>query len=49
MIRKEAYVHKSVMGELSRIIEDSEVMDEDDNQIALDVRSCHRGRAHRAR
>merc|ERR1739842_200044 len=30
MIRKEAFVHKSVMDELRRIIEDSEVMDEDD-------------------
>jgi len=28
--RKEAYVHKSVMDELRRIIEDSEVMAEDD-------------------
>ena len=28
--RKEAYVHKSVMNELRRIIEDSEVMAEDD-------------------
>merc|ERR1719346_664893 len=30
MIRKEAYVHKAVMEELRRIIEDSEVMAEDD-------------------
>jgi protein mago nashi len=28
--RKEAYVHKTVMNELRRIIEDSEVMAEDD-------------------
>ena len=28
--RKEAYVHKTVMAELRRIIEDSEVMAEDD-------------------
>lgn len=31
MIRKEAYVHKAVLEELRRIIEDSEVMQEDDN------------------
>ncbi|PRD20459.1 UNVERIFIED_CONTAM: magoh [Trichonephila clavipes] len=31
MIRKEAYVHKCVMEELKRIIEDSEIMKEDDN------------------
>lgn len=31
MIRKEAYVHKAVLEELKRIIEDSEVMQEDDN------------------
>uniref|UniRef100_A0A4X2KEF4 Mago homolog, exon junction complex subunit n=1 Tax=Vombatus ursinus TaxID=29139 RepID=A0A4X2KEF4_VOMUR len=30
MIRKEAYVHKSVMEELKRIIDDSEVTKEDD-------------------
>jgi len=30
MIRKEAFVHKAVMEELRRIIEDSEVMAEDD-------------------
>ena len=30
MIRKEAFVHKAVMDELRRIIEDSEIMDEDD-------------------
>ncbi|XP_039099173.1 protein mago nashi homolog [Hyaena hyaena] len=30
MIRKEAYVHKSVMEELKRIIEDSEITKEDD-------------------
>ena len=30
MIRKEAYVHKSVIEELKRIIEESEVMQEDD-------------------
>merc|ERR1712008_52781 len=30
MIRKEAYVHKSVMDELRRVIEDSEIMEEDD-------------------
>ncbi len=30
MIRKEAYVHKAVMEELKRIIEDSEIMAEDD-------------------
>merc|ERR1711863_234621 len=29
MIRKEAFVHKSVMEELKRVIEDSEVMAED--------------------
>jgi len=28
--RKEAFVHKSVMAELRRIIEDSEIMAEDD-------------------
>ncbi|ESN98125.1 hypothetical protein HELRODRAFT_84829 [Helobdella robusta] len=31
MIRKEAFIHKSVMQELQRIIEDSEIMQEDDN------------------
>jgi len=31
MIRKEAFVHRSVMEELKRVIEDSEVMHEDDN------------------
>lgn len=31
MIRKEAYVHHSVMGELKRIIQDSEIMAEDDS------------------
>ena len=31
MIRKEAYVHKAVLEELRRVIEDSEVMQEDDN------------------
>ncbi|GFO18869.1 protein mago nashi homolog [Plakobranchus ocellatus] len=31
MIRKEAFVHKSVMEELKRIIEDSEIMQEDDS------------------
>ncbi|KAE8610256.1 hypothetical protein XENTR_v10012061 [Xenopus tropicalis] len=30
MIRKEAYVHKSVMEELKRIIDDSEITKEDD-------------------
>ena len=30
MIRKEAYVHRAVMDELRRIIEDSEIMAEDD-------------------
>ena len=30
MIRKEAYVHKAVLEELQRIIEDSEIMKEDD-------------------
>ena len=30
MIRKEAYVHRSAMDELRRIIEDSEIMAEDD-------------------
>ncbi|XP_053216625.1 protein mago nashi homolog [Podarcis raffonei] len=30
MIRKEAYVHKSVMEELKKIINDSEIMKEDD-------------------
>ena len=30
MIRKEAYVHKSVIEELKRIIDESEVMQEDD-------------------
>merc|ERR1712223_1147535 len=30
MIRKEAYVHKAVMDELRRVVEDSEVMAEDD-------------------
>merc|ERR1712062_273468 len=30
MIRKEAFVHKAVMDEMRRIIEDSEVMSEDD-------------------
>uniref|UniRef100_A0A8C5KGS9 Uncharacterized protein n=1 Tax=Jaculus jaculus TaxID=51337 RepID=A0A8C5KGS9_JACJA len=30
MIRKEAYVHKSVMEELKRIVDDSEVTKEDD-------------------
>src|SRR5699024_7444623 len=30
IIRKEAYVHKSVLQELQRIIKDSEIMDEDD-------------------
>ncbi|XP_027040024.1 protein mago nashi homolog [Pocillopora damicornis] len=30
MIRKEAFVHKSVMDELKRIIEDSEILKEDD-------------------
>uniref|UniRef100_A0A670J110 Mago homolog B, exon junction complex subunit n=1 Tax=Podarcis muralis TaxID=64176 RepID=A0A670J110_PODMU len=30
MIRKEAYVHKSVMEELKRIIDDSEIMKVDD-------------------
>ncbi len=30
MIRKEAYVHKAVMDELRRVIEDSEIMAEDD-------------------
>lgn len=31
MIRKEAYVHQSVMEELKRIINDSEIMAEDDS------------------
>lgn len=31
MIRKEAYVHSSVMDELKRVILDSEIMDEDDS------------------
>ena len=31
MIRKEAYVHKAVLEELRRVIEDSEIMQEDDN------------------
>lgn len=31
MIRKEAYVHKAVLEELKRIIEDSDIMQEDDN------------------
>lgn len=31
MIRKEAYVHNSVMDELKRVILDSEIMDEDDS------------------
>lgn len=31
MIRKEAYVHNSVMDELKRVILDSEIMHEDDN------------------
>merc|ERR1711870_73491 len=35
MIRKEAYVHKSVMEELRRVIEDSEVMAEDDEHISF--------------
>ena len=30
MIRKEAYVHKAVLEELQRVIEDSEIMKEDD-------------------
>ena len=30
MIRKEAFIHKSVIEELKRIIEESEVMQEDD-------------------
>lgn len=30
MIRKEAFVHKAVMDELKRIIEDSEILKEDD-------------------
>ena len=30
MIRKEAYVHKAVLEELQRIIEDSEILKEDD-------------------
>jgi protein mago nashi len=30
MIRKEAYVHRSVINELRRIVEDSEIMSEDD-------------------
>ncbi|XP_071486516.1 protein mago nashi homolog [Diadema antillarum] len=30
MIRKEAFVHKAVIEELRRIVEDSEVMQEDD-------------------
>lgn len=30
MIRKEAYVHRAVMDELRRVIEDSEIMAEDD-------------------
>jgi len=31
MIKKEAYVHKAVLEELRRVIDDSEIMQEDDN------------------
>jgi len=50
MIRKEAYVHKAVLEELKRIIEDSEIMKEDDTmwpnpdrvgrQVRLDLEMC---------
>lgn len=46
MIRKEAYVHNSVMDELKRIIVDSEIMAEDDaawpppDRVGRQVRRC---------
>merc|ERR1712113_732041 len=52
MIRKEAFVHKAVMDELRRIIEDSEIMDEDDtpwpqpDRVGRRIGDCHWRRTH---
>uniref|UniRef100_A0A2I3GC89 Protein mago nashi homolog n=1 Tax=Nomascus leucogenys TaxID=61853 RepID=A0A2I3GC89_NOMLE len=41
MIRKEAYVHKSLMEELKRIIDDSEITKEDDALWPPPDRAAH--------